>query len=258
MSRHRISIPVGARFGHWLVISETFAIGRLGAALCRCDCSNVRSVSTYALRSGKSAGCGCYLSKRKHGHNSRTETSLTYNSWVAMKARCSNPNSFGYHNYGGRGIAICERWQASFTAFLDDMGERPSKSHSIDRYPDRNGNYEPSNCRWATAQEQARNSRQNTIVAIGGVSRCIEEWCEIYGIKSSAVHMRISKGMDPIQAITTPAGSLPNPHLVLVTIDGQTRTITQWCGLTGINRQTAYYRISRGWNAVDAVTKSGR
>src|SRR5262245_9255007 len=81
------------------------------------------------------------------------------NSWYGMKNRCSNPKSSAWSNYGGRGIAVCQRWAESFNNFLADMGPKPSPKHSIDRYPNNDGNYEPGNCRWATQAEQRANQR---------------------------------------------------------------------------------------------------
>lgn len=80
-----------------------------------------------------------------------------YKTWISMKQRCYNPNSYGYTYYGGRGIIVCDRWKTSFKNFLEDMGERP-EGHSLDRI-NNNGNYEPSNCRWATSKEQSNNKR---------------------------------------------------------------------------------------------------
>ena len=91
----------------------------------------------------------------KHGHNPKGNPSPTYNSWVNMKRRCYEPSHQSYRLYGGRGIQVCQRWVNDFSAFLADMGERPT-GMSIDRI-DRDGNYEPGNCRWATASEQQRN-----------------------------------------------------------------------------------------------------
>jgi hypothetical protein len=92
---------------------------------------------------------------RKHGGSGTPE----YRAWAAAKSRCSNPNATGYERYGGRGITMCERWRESFPAFLEDMGPKPSPQHSLDRFPDRDGNYEPGNCRWATFIQQMSTRR---------------------------------------------------------------------------------------------------
>lgn len=80
-----------------------------------------------------------------------------YAIWSMMKARCNNPNHTYYHLYGGKGITVCDRWNNSFQAFVEDVGERPSTKHTIDRYPDKNGHYGPDNFRWATWHEQNKN-----------------------------------------------------------------------------------------------------
>ena len=92
----------------------------------------------------------------KHGHTAGRKRTPEYWSWVAMMTRCRNPSFHSYPVYGGRGIFVCERWN-DFAAFFLDMGPRPSPSHTLDRFPDKHGNYEPGNCRWATKSEQARN-----------------------------------------------------------------------------------------------------
>lgn len=81
-------------------------------------------------------------------------------SWQAMKARCYNPNNNRFKYYGGQGVRVCERWRTSFANFIADMGPRPSLRHTIDRYPETDGDYEPGNCRWATHKEQANNQRR--------------------------------------------------------------------------------------------------
>lgn len=95
----------------------------------------------------------------KHGHCNGGIASITYRSWRSMKARCSNRKLKSFKDYGGRGIIVCPRWNLSFEAFLLDMGERPSLQHSIDRFPDNDGNYEAGNCRWATKSQQQQNRR---------------------------------------------------------------------------------------------------
>lgn len=103
----------------------------------------------------------------RHGHTagraSGRNPSPTYQSWCAMITRCTNPNQAAYKRYGAAGVTICERWRQSFDNFLADMGERPP-GRTLDRYPDKNGNYEPGNCRWATWPEQRRNQARNRAV----------------------------------------------------------------------------------------------
>lgn len=96
---------------------------------------------------------------RKHGHTSGDGSSLTYTSWCNMRSRCNNPKATGYAEYGGKGVSHDPRWSA-FSAFLEDMGERPSRLHTLDRWPNKSGNYEPNHCRWATSREQRLNQRR--------------------------------------------------------------------------------------------------
>lgn len=125
-----------------------------------------------------------------------------YATWCNMKARCDNVNHPQYKDYGGRGIAYCPDW-SEFSAFLADVGERPFVGASLDRI-DNNGNYEPSNIRWADRHTQRTNSRQVTPVEINGETKLVTEWCVVYGISIGAVHRRLKKGMNMVDAITTP------------------------------------------------------
>lgn len=97
------------------------------------------------------------MTREKHGHAAGGKTSPEYKSWLNMTQRCRTPSATGYHYYGGRGIKVCDRW-SDFTLFLADMGPRPPGT-TLDRFPDQAGDYEPGNCRWATAKEQAANRR---------------------------------------------------------------------------------------------------
>lgn len=123
---------------------------------CRCDCGNELPVQVTYLRNGSTKSCGCWRTEKNKTHG-LTGTS-EWTTWVQMIDRCSRENNSRYQDYGGRGISVCERWRSSFTNFLTDMGKRPSPGHSLDR-EDNDGNYEPGNCRWATASQQALNQR---------------------------------------------------------------------------------------------------
>jgi len=150
--------------------------------LFRCDCGELKESTVYLARSGEVKSCGCLRREKasingkitgkingklflRHGHATRNGKSPTYNTWASMIKRCTNPNYKEFRYYGGRGVAVCERWR-KFKNFLADMGVRP-EGRTLDRI-DNNGNYEPSNCRWARAKQQSRNRRNITIIPGGG------------------------------------------------------------------------------------------
>ena len=151
---------IGQRFGRLTVLLPVWFIKRRQKAwLCSCDCGSATVVLTGSLRRGCTKSCGC-LQREQAGTQRLTHGqrhSRTYESWKHMKSRCSNPNYQYFASYGGRGIAVCERWE-KFENFLADMGERPP-GKSLDRIDNEKG-YCPENCRWATHSEQMKNRRK--------------------------------------------------------------------------------------------------
>ena len=178
--------------------------------VCRCECGNYIVASSSSLNGGHTQSCGCLfretviannMKKRKHGMiNSRI-----YNIWRSMKKRCLNPNHEAYPRYGGRGITVCDEWKDDFQTFYDwAMTNGYQEGLTIDRI-DVNGNYEPGNCRWATAKEQNNNTRNNRLLTHNGETHTMAEWADITGIGYDTLQSRLFKGGWTVEeALTKP------------------------------------------------------
>lgn len=180
--------------------------------LWKCECGNECRAMAGTVRAGNTKSCGCLnvQNKIKHGHYG----TLTYTSWLAMKARCYRSNHVHYSKYGGRGIVVCDRWRNSFEAFLEDMGERPTVQHTIDRI-DSNGSYEPGNCRWATKKEQAQNRKSNVFVTLNGEVITASDCKTILGISDYKLSYWLRKGLTPDEISKLPRRVPWSPNTVV-------------------------------------------
>ncbi len=209
---------IGQTFGRLTVLEQVVGTRNGRFFRCRCECGTEKAVSGSALIHGDIVSCGCWRRERagrvflKHGAGPRRQRSPEYSSWRAMIKRCYEPKSRGYDRYGGSGITVCGRWRESFETFLADMGPRPSRQHSIDRFPNQQGGYEPGNCRWATAKEQGRNTKTNVMLEFRGETRCMSEWGELLGIPISTLHNRLHRGWSVERALSTPPRREVQPY----------------------------------------------
>lgn len=180
--------------------------------------------------------------------------------WQNAIYRCHNPQNREFHNYGGRGIKVCDRWRYSFANFLADMGLRPD-GRSLDRI-DNDGDYEPSNCRWATPKEQSSNRRITRCLTIDGETKSLAEWADEFNVPSDRIRQRLNRGMGHRDAIFLPpfangycggwAARIKGKGINL-TINGITQSIPQWERLVMITRQSIRERLDKGWCGMCAV-----
>lgn len=153
---------------------------------CRCECGNIAAIAGRYLRTRHVTACSKSCRRVTHGQSRRGANTPEYRCWVRIRTRCYDPKCNYYHNYGGRGIRVCERWLDGFENFFADMGPKPSPKHSIDRI-DNNGNYEPDNCRWALKQEQDNNRRTNRFITHNGVTLTLTQWARRLGVSPRQV-----------------------------------------------------------------------
>lgn len=217
----------GERFNKWTLVS----LAANSKWLAKCDCGTVKTVYIDHLVTGKSKGCMACTQRSTHGMTKSPE----YRTWSSMRQRCLHPLNDRYHQYGGRGIKICEQW-GEFSNFLADMGPRP-ESTSLDRI-DVDGPYSPDNCRWATAKEQMRNQRIHKESELG---IAITEAAENSGMTYGALQTRIKRGWDLTRALTEPVKDNAE------TIRGKARAL-------GLNPATIDCRVRRGWSIEKALS----
>jgi len=202
---------IPSQYGHW-VVGETY-LKKRGAsmrrvAICQCKCGTEHHFFVDYIHSGtagKSCGCVPRISPaRKHGSARKGKATTEYRSRISMKRRCYDKKPTRYSEWGGRGIRVCARWKSDFSAFLEDMGPKPSSSHSIERR-DNDTDYCPDNCFWATPKEQARNTRRSRHLTFNGRTMTMAEWAEEIGIHSNTIRARLDvNGWSVEDALTIP------------------------------------------------------
>ncbi len=207
----RFKDMTGMRFGRLLVLglAERSPAGNK-SWYCQCDCGSITRSPAGALRSGKTLSCSCLnkdiLREGKTTHGmSKTPT---HNSWCRMMYRCYCKTGDKYALYGARGITVCDRWRfgedgkSGFECFYSDMGERPMGKtvHRVDN----DGNYEPSNCVWATQKEQMLSTSKSHRLTLNGISLTVSQWTERLGFKNSTIQNRLRRGWTEERILTTP------------------------------------------------------
>lgn len=213
---------IGNRFGRLKITGEISAgesPTKRRKLIALCDCGTEKVINPSSLHSVKS--CGCWQRERmgkitamrrsrgddlginrSHGMSKSSE----YRAWRSMRDRCHRPSAVGYHNYGGRGIQVCDRWQASFENFIADMGMKPLSSErlTLERL-NVDGDYCPENCCWATYKQQRNNTRFNHYITINGITKTLTQWCEETGVPRKTAGMRIHDlGWAEADAVTKP------------------------------------------------------
>jgi hypothetical protein len=194
---------------------------------CICQCGITKNIPARNLIIGKTKSCGCStneflsISKTKHG----MAGTLTHNSWLSMKHRCTYSSNPSFKYYGAKGIKICERWLNSFDNFFADMGLRPSKEYSLDRI-NSNGNYELSNCRWATASEQNFNKNNNIYIEYNGESGTILFWSFRLNIPKYLIENRLKAGWTIERTLTAKWKKYAKNNIIIVNSDSLPTTAT--------------------------------
>jgi hypothetical protein len=244
---------IGEVFGRWTVVSEKFLKEcdstetrrrRRSYVSCKCDCGNVSEVAYTDLQTGHSKSCGCLLLDTITTHGlSKTPT---YVSWKNMKTRCTNTNTPKFYNYGGRGVSYDPKWE-TFEGFYQDMGDRPSLNHSLDRV-DPNGHYTKNNCRWATVGEQNLNKRDNVRHSFGGESKTLVEWAESLGVPAKRLYNRYANGWDIERVLTTPIKKINHMGNCEIKYRGNVYTKVQLAELFGISAACLTKRLQLGWS----------
>jgi hypothetical protein len=185
-----IEIELGTRFGILTVIERAGKDkGNNRLFKCVCDCGKIIVTRGTRLKN-KIHSCGC-KARVTHGQTGSKE----HKAWVHIRDRCGNPNNKSYKNYGAKGIMVCPRWLESFENFFADMGPAPSRNHTLDRFPNNKGNYEPGNCRWANWHQQQGNRTNNRWIEYNGERMILQDWVRKLKLNTLGYHLDKGRSM---------------------------------------------------------------
>ena len=202
----------GQRFGRLVAIE---CVGRTNNGnakwLCKCDCGNEAEIASYLLRKGITQSCGCIKREQNeemfttHGESKGSKRTRLYRIWSGIKTRCYNTNqAYAFGKYGAKGIEMCQEWRNSYEAFRDwSLSNGYADGLTIDRIDPR-GNYEPSNCRWITQQEQQNNRTNNHLITYNGETHTIAEWGRLMNFSKAVIPHRLARGWSIEKIMTTP------------------------------------------------------
>ena len=192
-----------------------------------------------------------------------TSSTPEYKAWKHAVYRCHNPDHFAFRWYGARGIVVCPRWRDSFDNFLADMGRRPSRRMELDRYPDNGGNYEPTNCRWATKSQNRLNTRRNRLIEFDGRRQTLQEWSRELNIPRETIYWRISAGWSVERALSQPvsaaaaaarAGRRDTKRVKKIAFHGKSQSQSAWAHQTGLRDSVIGQRLRAGWSIKKTLT----
>lgn len=183
-------------------------------------------------------------------------TTKEYRAWAGMFARCYNRNSGAYKNYGGRGIKVCKRWW-EFENFIADVGLAPSPKHTLDRYPNNDGNYEPGNTRWTTWGNQSRNRRSTKMITYNGETMCIADWSAKLGIPRKRIYNRVIYGWKPEKIFTTVPiiGAKKGENNVLSRLTDRQRLELYGLYVNGATKAELARKYNVSWNCAACAIK---
>jgi len=208
MSKTNWESYLGVKFGR-LIVTEILPSIPYKIRRCKaiCECGNIKEYYVGNILMGVTTSCGCLRKGLpiKHGLSIRGNNKSLYNVYMKMIHRCYDSTVWNYKNYGGRGIIVCKEWKNDARVFAKWAIENGYKKDlQIDRFPDNNGNYEPSNCRWATHTQNANNTRSNVLLIYNGESKTIAEWASIVGMEYGSFWSRVKRGWNIIDIIEKP------------------------------------------------------